>query len=318
MLIESKQVSSLIQKLEQLEPFIGETPLFPIRNVFSKPNVEIYAKLEWMQLGGSVKSRAAYNIIKTAIEAGELDENRRFLDATSGNTGIAYAHICAALGIPLTICMPEDASQERKNILNAFGAELIFTPAELKTTGSQAVAKELSESNPDLYFWADQYSNEANWKAHYDMTAHEIIEQTEGRVTHFATGLGTTGTFVGTTRGLKELNKDIICIALEPDRPDHGLPGWKHLATAKIPPIYDPTLADGVITMNLEESQRLLIEVARKEGLLISPSSAGNLAGAIKLAETIDEGVIVTVFPDDASKYSAEIAAIFSNMDVER
>jgi cysteine synthase B len=318
MLIESKRLSTLLQKLEQLEPFIGKTPLYPIRNVFNKPNVEIYAKLEWMQLGGSVKARAAYNIIKTAIKTGRLDENRRFLDATSGNTGIAYAHICAALGIPLTICMPENVSQERKNILNAFGAELIFTPAELKTTGSQAVAKELSESNPDLYFWADQYSNEANWKAHYNMTAHEIVEQTEGRITHFATGLGTTGTFVGTTRGLKKLNKDIICIALEPDRPDHGLPGWKHLATAKIPPIYDPTVADGIITMELEESQRLLIKVARKEGLLISPSAAGNLAGAMKLAETIDEGVIVTVFPDDASKYSEEIDAIFSKTEVER
>ena len=312
MYIESQGVKSvLIEKLERLEAFIGDTPLFPIRNVFSKPNVEIYAKLEWMQLGGSVKARAGYNIIKTAILEGKLDENRRFLDATSGNTGIAYAHICSALGIPLTICMPDNASQERKDILLAFGAELIFTPGEKKTSGSQVVARELYESNPDLYFLADQYSNEANWRAHYDMTAHEIVEQTEGRVTHFTTGLGTTGTFIGTTRGLKELNPEIVCVALEPDRPDHGLPGWKHLATAKIPAIYDPTVADFVITMQLQESQRLLREVARKEGLLISPSSAGNLAGAIKLAEMIDEGVIVTVFPDDASKYSAEIAEIF-------
>lgn len=315
MIVENYKPTALEQKLLELEQYIGDTPLFPIRRVFSKPNVEIYAKLEWMQLGGSVKARAAYNIIKTGIEEGKLDENRRFLDATSGNTGIAYAHVCAALGIPLTICMPENATKERKQILRAFGAELIFTPAELKTTGSQAVARKLYEENPDLYYLADQYSNEANWKAHYDMTAHEIVEQTEGRITHFATGLGTTGTFIGTSRGLKELNPDIVCIALEPDSPNHGLPGWKHLATAKIPAIYDESVADGYMTMHLADAQELVRQVARQEGLLISPSSAANLAGAIKIAETLDEGVIVTVFPDDSSKYSDEIAEIFAKGD---
>lgn len=312
MLIESKQQTLLEQKLETLQEFIGETPLYPIRNIFKKPNVQIYAKMEWMQLGGSVKARAAYNIIKTAIEEGKLDQNRRFLDATSGNTGIAYAHLCSALEIPITICLPDNATKERKQILKAFGAELVYTPGHLKTTGSQAVAREIFESNPDLYYLADQYSNEANWKAHYDMTAHELVEQTEGRITHFASGLGTTGTFIGTSRGLKELNPAIKCIALEPDRPDHGLPGWKHLATAKIPTIYDPTVADEVITVGLEESHRILRAVARHEGLLISPSSAANLAGAIRIAEQLEEGVVVTVFPDDGSKYSDELAAIFA------
>jgi len=315
MLIDSSQQTLLEEKLEVLQEFIGETPLYPISNIFQKPNVKIYAKMEWMQLGGSVKARAAFNIIKTAIEEGKLDQNRRFLDATSGNTGIAYAHICSALNIPLTICMPDNATKERKQILKAFGAELIFTPGHLKTTGSQAVARKIFEANPDMYYLADQYSNEANWRAHYDMTAHELVEQTEGRITHFASGLGTTGTFIGTSRGLKELNPAIQCIALEPDRPDHGLPGWKHLATAKIPSIYDPTVADRIIAVSLEESQKVLRDVARYEGLLISPSSAANLAGAIRIAEELEEGVVVTVFPDDGSKYGDEIAAIFAQVE---
>jgi S-sulfo-L-cysteine synthase (O-acetyl-L-serine-dependent) len=314
-LVQSKERKELLHKLEELSQFIGETPLFPIRNIFSKPNVEIYAKLEWMQLGGSVKARAAYNIIKTAIEEGRLDRKRRFLDATSGNTGIAYAHICAALDIPITICMPEDATQERKIILKAMNVELVFTPAHLKTSGSQAVAQQIANSNPDLYFLADQYSNEANWKAHYENTAHELVAQTEGRITHFASGLGTTGTFIGTARGLKELNKNIRCVALEPDCADHGLPGWKHLATSKIPSIFDDSVPDQYISIGLPETQEILRQVARKEGLLISPSSAANLAGAIRLANQIEEGVIVTVFPDDASKYSEEVAAIFANAE---
>lgn len=312
---QTAEIIELKNRLEELYEFVGDTPLFPITQVFSKPNVKIYAKLEWMQLGGSVKARAAYNIIKTAIEEGKLDRNRRFLDATSGNTGIAYGHICAALGIPITICMPENATEERKTILKALGVELIFTPAELKTSGSQVVAREIAESNPDLYFLADQYSNEANWRAHYDMTAHELVEQTEGRITHFASGLGTTGTFIGTSRGLKELGPHIKCIALEPDSPDHGLPGWKHLATAKIPAIFDESVADGYMSISLKETHKILREVARKEGLLISPSAAANLVGAIRVAQQLEEGVVVTVFPDDASKYSAEISAIFNQED---
>ncbi len=311
-LVQTKERRELLNRLKELSQFVGNTPLFPISRMFSKPNVKIYAKLEWMQLGNSVKARAAYNIIKTAIEEGRLDRKRRFLDATSGNTGIAYAHICSALGIPITICMPDNATQERKTILQAMGVELVFTPGHLKTSGSQVVAKEIAASNPDLYFLADQYSNEANWKAHYHTTAPELVAQTEGRITHFASGLGTTGTFVGTSRGLRALNQDIQCVALEPNCADHGLPGWKHLATAKIPAIYDDSVADKYIAVGLPESQEVLRQVARQEGLLISPSAAANLAGAIRLANEIDEGVIVTVFPDDASKYSTEIAAIFA------
>jgi len=233
-------------KLLKISERIGNTRLFRIRNLFNKPGVEILAKLEWEQLGQSVKARPAFNIIKKAIAKGELGKGKALLDATSGNTGIAYASIAAELDIPVVLCIPENASEERKEILTDLGAELVLTSALEGTDGSQEVAQGLYLQNPEKYFYAQQYRNEANWQAHYYGTAREIWEQTRGSVTHFVAGLGTTGTFVGTSRRLKEFNSHIKTVALQPDNPMHGLEGWKHLETAHVPAIYDASTADKV------------------------------------------------------------------------
>ena len=301
----------LESKLEKVSLLVGNTPLFRISNVFRKPGVEIYAKLEWHQLGGSVKSRPAFNIIKKALLEGRLGKQKQLLDATSGNTGIAYASIGAALGIPVTLCLPENASEERKTILEALGANIIFTSKFESTDGAQLKAKELSENHPEKFYYADQYANDNNWKAHYQTTGVEIWEQTKGKITHFITGLGTTGTFTGTSKRLKEFNSKIEVIALQPDNPMHGLEGWKHLETAIVPKIYDENLADQFLAIDTLEAYDLIKKVARKEGLLISPSAAANLLGAIKLGNEIDEGIIVTTFADNAEKYSEVMSHIF-------
>lgn len=291
-------------RIDQIAPLIGNTPLHPIARVWRNPKVKIFAKLEWKQLGGSVKSRPAFNIIKTALRKGHLAGGQHLLDATSGNTGIAYASIGAALGIPVTLCLPENASSERKQILKALGAELILTSKFEGTDGAQLKAKELYATDPTKYFYADQYANEANWLAHYQSTAVEIWHQTGSKITHFVTGLGTTGTFTGVGRRLKAFNKDIQLVALHPNNPMHGLEGWKHLETAIVPKIYDDQLADENREVDTQEAFSLLKEIAGKEGLLVSPSAAANLLGAIQLAEDLEEGVIVTTFADDASKYT--------------
>ncbi|MEL6192099.1 MAG: cysteine synthase family protein [Bacteroidota bacterium] len=301
-----------IEQLDEVGKFIGNTPLYPIKNAYQKDGVEIYAKLEWRQLGQSVKARPAYEIIREAILAEELHPGKRLLDATSGNTGIAYASITAQLGIPLTICLPENASAERKQILTALGAELIFTSPLEGTDGSQREAKRLAEERPDLYFYADQYNNPNNWKAHYRNTAREVYHQTYGRITHFVTGLGTTGSFVGTGKKLREVNPEIKLISLHPETSMHGLEGWKDMETAKVPGIYEPQIADQQIRVSTEEAYHWVKEIGKKEGMLVSPSSAANLAGAIKVAEQIDSGVIVTLFTDDASKYGDVLQHIFS------
>jgi len=274
--------------------------------------VKVFAKLEWQQLGGSVKSRPAFNIIKNAILNGEINEERGLLDATSGNTGIAYATIGAALGIPITLCLPENASKERKQILKALGAELIYTSKFESTDGAQIKAKELSKSYPNKYYYANQYTNDNNWKAHYKGTANEIIQQTKGEITHFIAGLGTTGTFMGTSRRLKAYNEDIRTIALQPNNPMHGLEGWKHLETAIVPQIYNGNIADDFIEVDTLESFDLVKQIAQKEGLLVSPSAAANLLGAIELAKRIDRGVIVTTFADNAEKYSEIMEKLFA------
>ncbi len=301
----------LKQKLTKIEAFVGNTPLFPITNVYNKPKVKILAKLEYQQMGGSVKARPAFNIIKQAILNGELGSGKQLLDATSGNTGIAYATFGAALGIPITLCLPENASQERKQILEALGVNIIYTSRFEGTDGAQLRAKELVSKSPEKYFYADQYANENNWKAHYNGTAVEIWEKTKQEITHFVAGLGTTGTFMGTTRRLKELNKNIECIALQPNNPMHGLEGWKHLETAIVPKIYDGNIADKFLEVDTLESFDLVKKIAEKEGLLVSPSAAANLLGAIQIAEKIDEGVIVTTFADNAEKYSEVMKHIF-------
>jgi S-sulfo-L-cysteine synthase (O-acetyl-L-serine-dependent) len=293
----------LIKAVQSLEKKIGHTPLHHITRLFHKPGVEIYAKQEWLQLSGSVKARAAYNIIRTAIGTGELSGGKTLLDATSGNTGIAYAHIAKLLDIPVALCLPENASRERIEILESLGVRLILTSRFEGTDGAQQVAKALAAEDPGTYFYADQYKNVNNWKAHYHTTAPEIFEALPG-ITHFIAGLGTTGTFVGTGRRLRELKPDIRLISLQPDFALHGLEGWKHMETAIVPQIYDPSVADEEHTVSTEESHEIIKAAYKHEGLLLSPSSAANLAGAIKVAEKLEEGIVVTMLPDNADKYS--------------
>lgn len=303
--------TKLLKRLQTIAPFVGNTPLFPIQKVYQKKGVQILAKLEWRQFGNSVKARPAFNIIKEAIASGKLTKNHHLLDATSGNTGIAYASLGAALGIPVTLCIPENASKERKQILEALGVHLIYTSKFDATDGSQLKAKELKATYPEKYYYADQYGNDNNWKAHYNTTAVEILAQTNQQITHFVAGLGTTGTFVGTSRRLKLENPNLQTISLQPEIALHGLEGWKHLPTAKVPKIYDATIADASLVIDTLTAYDLIKQVAEKEGLLLSPSAAANLAGAIQVAEQIDKGVIVTVFPDSADKYSEVLKQIF-------
>ena len=302
---------SLAERTNKLRSFVGNTPLFPIQNIDVKKGVDIFAKLEWQQFGGSVKTRAAYRIIKDAINQGELNNHKQLLDASSGNTGIAYAHIGAALGIPVTLCLPENASEERKQILRALDVTLKLTSRTGGTDEAQAVARRMYKNDPDKYYYADQYSNPSNWKAHYDTTGPEILDQTNYRITHFVAGLGTTGTFTGTGRVLSEYDSNIQLIAQQPDIAMHGLEGWKHLETAHTPDIYDESVADEIQTVSTEEAHQAMQLAAQKEGLLLSPSSAANLAGALKLAQKIDQGQIVTIFPDDGSKYGEIINQLF-------
>ena len=297
-------------KLAALQSQVGITPLFEVRQLFRKKNVALYAKQEWRQLSGSVKARAAYAIFRDAINKGLLNPDKILLDATSGNTGIAYARIGKSLGIPVTLCLPENASPERKAILQSLGAELILTSRFEGTDGAQEIARSLSEKDPDRYFYADQYKNENNWKAHYYGTAEEIIDALPD-ITHFVAGLGTTGTFVGTGRRLKKYNPSIQLISLQPDNPLHGLEGWKYMETAVVPQIYDPFLADENLEVSTEEAYQLIREAKEKEGLDLSPSSAANLAGAIRVASILEEGIVVTVLPDNSDKYGEILKKIF-------
>ncbi|MDH3650669.1 MAG: pyridoxal-phosphate dependent enzyme, partial [Saprospiraceae bacterium] len=230
----------------------------------------------------------------------------------SGNTGIAYAQICASLQIGVTIVLPENASPERKEILTALGVELVYTSKFGTTDEAQHKALEMAEGNPDLYFYADQYANPSNWQAHQQTTAMEIVQQTRGAVTHFITGLGTTGTYIGTTIGLKSHDEKVQCIGLQPETALHGLEGWKHLETAKVPKIYKEDIGDGKRIVSTQDAYELIRHVARTQGLLLSPSSAANVAGAIQLAEELDEGYIVTMFPDDAQKYMDVITQVIN------
>ena len=294
-----------------LERVIGNTPLFHIQRVFSNPTVNIFAKLEWMQLGGSIKSRAAFEIIKHALNSGALDSGQELLDASSGNTAISYAAIGAALAIPVTICLPENASKERITMLKAHGANLIYTSRFGGTDEAQIKAKELKKQDPDRFYYADQYNNSNNWKAHYQPTAEEIIRQTKGSVTHVVGGLGTSGTAMGLGRKLKQHNPDIKLITLQPDLAMHNLEGWKHMETALVPGIYDPEVADYNLEIDSGKALAMVKDIAEKEGLLVSPSSAANLLGAITVANELESGTVVTVFPDNAEKYSEILSQVF-------
>jgi cysteine synthase B len=292
-----------------LEAAVGNTPLVRLRSVTRglSDGVEVYAKAEFMNPGGSVKDRAALAMILAGEKSGDLTPEKTILDATSGNTGIAYAMIGAARGYPVTLAVPRNASAARKRILKLYGAEIIETDAMQATDGAQVLARELASKYPEKYFYPDQYNNEANWKAHYATTAPEIWWQTHGRITHFVAGLGTTGTFVGTARRLKEFNADVQTISIQPESPMHGLEGMKHLPTALVPGIYDASVADENHTVSTEEAQAMTRRLAREEGLFVGPSSGANVFAALRLAEELGgEAVIVTILCDGGGKYMHE------------
>ncbi len=287
---------------------IGHTPLIRLRRVTRHlpETVAVYVKAEHLNPGGSVKDRPALRMVLEGLQSGALREGRVLIDATSGNTGIAYAMLGAALGFPVTLAMPANASPERKRILKAYGAELILTDPMEGTDGAQRYVRELVQQEPERYFYPDQYNNDANWRAHYEGTGVEILEQTGGRVTHFVAGLGTTGTFVGVSRRLKAHNPAIRCYALQPDSPLHGLEGLKHLETAIVPGIYDPSLVDEHLTCSTEEAFEMTRRLAREEGLFVGPSSGANVAAALRIAEQLDRGVVVTVLCDTGARYLSE------------
>jgi cysteine synthase B len=286
---------------------IGRTPLIRLRQIEKEcPGVEIYAKAEWQNPGGSVKDRAAARMISEGEQSGALTPQKTILDATSGNTGIAYAMIGAARGYKVKLCVPENASQERKLILRAFGAELVLTSPLESTDGAIREARRLYAESPDTYFYPDQYNNDGNWRAHYDTTGPEIIEQTAGTVTHFVAGLGTSGTFVGTARRLRQFNKSIKLISFQPATAFHGLEGLKHMESAIIPGIYDPGIADQDLRVESEDAFDMVRRLAREEGVMAGISSGAAVAAVLKVARQLKTGIIVTVCPDGAEKYLTE------------
>jgi cysteine synthase B len=289
---------------------IGNTPLLQLASLTREMRgVELLGKAEWCNPGGSVKDRAAANIVVEAQRLGKFGPGKILLDSTSGNTGIAYAMIGAAQGFPVTLCMPENVSVERKRILQAYGANIIYTDPAEGSDGAIRYARELFAGNPEKYFYADQYSNDANWRAHYIGTANEIWQQTQGRVTHFVSMLGTSGTFVGTTRRLKELNPHVRCISLQPDSAFHGIEGAKHMESAIVPKIYDSALADENIEIPTEASYKMVKRIAREEGLLVGISAGAAVVGCMEVASRLKRGqqaVIVTVLCDSGDKYLSE------------
>jgi len=294
---------------------IGNTPLIRLDGLTahlgeSASGIQILGKAEWANPGGSVKDRAASAIVTDALDRGLIGDEKGLLDATSGNTGIAYAMLGAALGFPVTLCMPSNVSPERKKYLAAYGANIVWTSPADGSDGAIRKARELAAAEPGHYYYADQYSNDENWRAHYRTTANEIWKQTEGQVTHFVAGLGTSGTFMGTSRRLKELNPAIRCVSMQPDSAFNGLEGLKHMATAIVPRIYDPALADSNIDMDTEIAYRTARTLGRKHGLLVGISAAAAIAAAVQVAEqearAHREAVIVTILPDSAEKYMSD------------
>jgi S-sulfo-L-cysteine synthase (O-acetyl-L-serine-dependent) len=287
---------------------IGNTPLLRFERLTRDlAGVQVLAKAEWANPGGSVKDRSATNIVSEALAARKLGPGKTLLDSTSGNTGIAYAMLGAAQGFPVTLCMPHNVSEERKRTIRAYGAEIVFTDASEGSDGAIRKARELASAEPRKYFYADQYSNDANWRAHYSTTAEEIWQQTDGRISHFVSMLGTSGTFIGTSRKLKELNPRIRCISVQPDSPFHGIEGAKHMASSIVPKIYDTTVADKELWVSTEDAYAVLKRLAREEGVLAGISGAGAMAACLRVAETAGAGaVIVTIFPDSGDRYLSE------------
>jgi S-sulfo-L-cysteine synthase (O-acetyl-L-serine-dependent) len=286
---------------------VGRTALIRLRQIEKEcPGVEIYAKAEWQNPGGSVKDRAASRMIREGEVSGKLKHGKTILDATSGNTGIAYAMIGAARGYKVKLCVPENASHERKLILRAFGAELVLTSPLESTDGAIREARRLFAESPDEYFYPDQYNNDGNWRAHYDTTGPEIIEQTAGTLTHFVAGLGTSGTFVGTARRLRKFNPAIKLISFQPATAFHGLEGLKHMESAIVPGIYDPTIADQDLRVESEDAFDMVRRLAREEGVMAGISSGAAIAAVLQVAKGLKSGIIVTVCPDGAEKYLTE------------
>jgi cysteine synthase B len=294
---------------------IGNTPLLRLERTITElqsvsPGIEVLGKAEWFNPGGSVKDRAASRIVAEGRRSGKFTREKQLLDSTSGNTGIAYAMIGAAEGFGVTLCMPSNVSLERKRILHAYGANVIYTDPGEGSDGAIRKARELYAAQPERYFYADQYSNDANWRAHYDGTANEIWQQTDGQVTHFVAMLGTSGTFVGAARRLKEMNPAIQCISLQPDSAFHGIEGAKHMASAMVPRIYDPKLADEEMGISTEAAYQMVRRMAREEGLLVGISSGAAVVGCMQVARRAAQNkqpaVIVTIFPDSGDKYLSE------------
>ena len=298
--VSSQTVSSVLE-------LIGQTPLVRLARFESGlDNVELLAKIEGRNPGGSVKDRPAARMILEGERNGALKPGKTILDATSGNTGIAYAMIGASKGYPVRLCIPENVTPERKRILRAFGAELVLTNPLEGSDGAIRKARALYEQSPDQYFYPDQYNNDANWRAHYDTTAPEIIEQTDGRLTHFVAGLGTSGTFIGVGRRLRTFNPSIRLVSVQPDSPLHGLEGLKHMESAIVPGIYDPSLADDDVRVSTEDAYELTRQLAIQEGLLVGISSGANLAGALRIARATRNAVMVVIFCDGGEKYLSE------------
>jgi cysteine synthase B len=308
-LVEIVEPALLAQPVAGLAAAVGNTPLLPLRRIAELPmHVELFAKAEWFNPGGSVKDRPALNILQTALADGRLTPGKRLLDSTSGNMGIAYATFGAAMDIPVTLVIPSNASPERLEILRALGAELVLTDPTEGSDGAIRTARRMAAEQPERYFYADQYSNPANWQAHYLTTGPEIAHQTGGRVTHFVAGLGTSGTLTGVSRYLRAYNPQIQIIAVQPDAAFHGLEGLKHMATAIRPAIYDPSLPDRILEVSTEEAHAMVRRLARREGLFVGISSGAAAVAALRVAAELREGLIVTVFPDAGYKYLSDQA----------
>lgn len=307
-LLDLRLIDSNTIPLDGLPAHVGNTPLLPLRrlNLGLSPRVRIFAKAEWFNPGGSIKDRPALNIIQNAISNGDLRNGRRLLDSTSGNMGISYATFGAALGIPVTFAIPASASPERLTLLRALGAEIILTDPSEGSDGAIIAARKLVAENPDLYWYANQYSNPANWQAHYLSTGPEILAQTNGQVTHYVAGLGTSGTLMGTGKYLREQLPHVKILSMQPDAPFHGLEGLKHMPTAIKPAIYDESFADANMEVRTEAAYEMTLRLAREEGLFVGISSGAAAVAALQVASQLEEGVVVTIFPDAGYKYLSD------------
>ena len=307
-LLDFKVDQSNLDSIADLTAHVGNTPLLPLRKLgrMLSPRVRVLAKVEWFNPGGSVKDRPALNIIRTALANGDLGNGKRLLDSTSGNMGISYATFGATLGIPVTLAVPSSASAERIAILRTLGAELILTDPTEGSDGAILMARQLAAEHPQLYWYANQYNNEANWQAHYKSTGPELLRQTDGQVTYFVAGLGTSGTLIGTGRYLREQLPHVKIVGFQPDDSFHGLEGLKHMPTAIKPGIYDPSFADETREVRTEDAHKMVLRLAREEGLFVGVSSGAAAVAALRLAEELEEGVVVTLFPDAGYKYLSD------------